>query len=202
MRASWVFMLYLVRWLNTASPSNLKYFLSKLLALAQPSEGDTSALLYISDLIISHAPAKVPEIIIRYMSVLTTSRYSTTIKIYAVDLLIELALFSGDEDVKRVLSAVADLLSQIDEVTIRDRIYMSIHRATKNLSYQHPILDLLLTKGKANLLSSITMKRYHAFTVLRYFSSKWTKEDRLYFSCLLLADPDTSVLITNFRYKI
>ena len=202
MRASWVFMLYLVRLLNTASPSNLKYFLSKLLALAQPSEGDTSALLYISDLIISHAPAKVPEIIMRYMSVLTTSRYSTTIKVYAVDLLIELALFSGDEDVKRVLSAVADLLSQIDEVTIRDRIYMSIHRATKNLSYQHPILDLLLTKGKAYLLSSITMKRYHAFTVLRYFSSKWTNEDRLYFSCLLLADPDTSVLITNFRYKI
>ncbi|KAI9106007.1 armadillo-type protein [Phlyctochytrium arcticum] len=186
-----------LRNISEHSPSAFKQILVKISSLGVISEGDLMAMFYLSDLIQDINANKAPELLRRYLPIITSQRHAMRKRLLAVYLNVELALIAGQEEMGRVLDAIQVLLDTTDDAETRQKIYGCLGKILGHLGPKHSLFRNLLSNAKKEIKSKHAEVRLRSLNVIRILSRFISIEEAVWFCLLYLADSSREVRNTS-----
>ncbi|KAH6591220.1 hypothetical protein BASA61_005015 [Batrachochytrium salamandrivorans] len=179
--------------ISNNSTHAFKILLGKVLMSTTPSEGDLLSLLSLADLIKISAASRLPEILTKIISVISSSRHTLKKRLYAVFLAVELSVASGQESIKTILDAVCVLVDSLGNSAEKLQIYQAMGRILIETGPKHPFFRNMLIQAKKDVACKDGWRRLQALAVFRIFAPHLTVEDSLWFVFHYLADSNAEV---------
>ncbi|KAJ3148056.1 hypothetical protein HDU89_004901 [Geranomyces variabilis] len=182
-----------LRNISQYSPGAFKQVLAKVTGAPTVSEGDLIAMFYLSDLIQEVCPAKAPELLRKYIPIITSQRQAIHRRLYAVYLSVELALLAGQDDMVRALDAIQILLDTTNEADTRQKVYGCLGKILGQLGPKHSLFRSLLNNAKKEIRSKDPVIRLRTLDIVRILAKYMSTEEAIWFSFLYLADSNREV---------
>ncbi|KAJ3313925.1 hypothetical protein HDU76_002509 [Blyttiomyces sp. JEL0837] len=175
------------------APTAFKQILYKVTAPAGANEGEILALLYRIESIRDLGANKTPEIIRKYLPLISSQRYSLRKRILAFKLAVELSLIAGPDEVAKVLDTIQPLLDSLENEEDRRQVYGSLAKVLSSAGTKHPLFRILLGNCKKDIKSKFLRNRLKSLDVFRIFMKTMAPEDCMWFCFLYLADSNQEV---------
>ncbi|KAJ1344384.1 hypothetical protein BSLG_001041 [Batrachochytrium salamandrivorans] len=151
--------------ISNNSTHAFKILLGKVLMSTTPSEGDLLSLLSLADLIKISAASRLPEILTKIISVISSSRHTLKKRLYAVFLAVELSVASGQESIKTILDAVCVLVDSLGNSAEKLQIYQAMGRILIETGPKHPFFRNMLIQAKKDVACKDGWRRLQALAV-------------------------------------
>ncbi|KAJ3014030.1 hypothetical protein HKX48_005388 [Thoreauomyces humboldtii] len=175
------------------SPAAFKQILAKISSPAIVSEGDLIALFYLTDLIQEVCANKAPELLRKYIPIITSQRQVIRKRLLAVYLCVELALLGAQDDMVRTLDAIQVLLDSTNEAETRQKVYGCLGKILGQLGPKHSLFRSLLNNAKKEIRSKDPSVRLRTLDIVKILAKYMTTEEAIWFSILYLADSNREV---------
>ncbi|TPX59062.1 hypothetical protein PhCBS80983_g02729 [Powellomyces hirtus] len=182
-----------LRNISQYSPGAFKQTLAKVSGAPIVSEGDLIAMFYLTDLIQEVCPAKAPELLRKYLPIITSQRQTMHKRLYAVYLCVELALLAGQDDMVRTLDAIQTLLDTTAEAETRQKVYGCLGKILGQLGPKHSLFRSLLNNAKKEIRSKNPVIRLRTLDIVKILAKYMSTEESIWFSFLYLADSNREV---------
>ncbi|KAI9207546.1 armadillo-type protein [Polychytrium aggregatum] len=175
------------------SPAAFKLVLAKLAAPPLPNEGDIIALLYLVDLIAEISANKAPDLLKRYIPIITSQRHTTKKRLFAIYLCVELAIIAGVDEMGKLIDAIQVFFDSTANFAIKSKILASLGRLMAYVGSKHPFFKDLLATVKENICDKDPAIRMRSIEILKIFIPYLQPAEAMWFCFLYLADPNAEV---------
>ncbi|KAJ3090469.1 hypothetical protein HK102_003650 [Quaeritorhiza haematococci] len=182
-----------LRNISEYSPNAFKLILNKIMNLAFTNEGDLMALFYLSDSIKEVCPTRAPDIIRKYISIVSSQRNTIKKRLYAIYLTVELSIIAGPAEMAKVLDAIQAFFDQVTEEEIKVKVYGSLGRILEHLGPKHPMFRSLITTARKEIQNKDPRIRIQSIAIFRIFMKYMAPEEAMWFCFLYLADSNREV---------
>ncbi|KAJ3213498.1 Jouberin [Dinochytrium kinnereticum] len=179
--------------LSEYSPPTLKQIVTKVTTPLVVHEGDLITLFHRVDAIKEFCAARGPELIKKYIAVVLSQRQPVRKRLYAIYLIVELAIFSGEEEISRVLDAIQVFLDTADEEEMKEKVYGSLSKIVGIVGIKHVVFKNLLGNARKALKNKDPLIRLRALSIFKIFTRHLSVEESMQFCFLLLADSHREV---------
>ncbi|KAI8822501.1 armadillo-type protein [Fimicolochytrium jonesii] len=177
------------------SPAAFKQILAKISSVPVVSEGDLIAMFYMTDLIQDVCAQRAPELLRKYIPIITSQRHPMRKRLYAVYLTVELALFAGQDEMVRTLDAIQILLDTTNEVETRRKVYGTLGKILAHGAPKHSLFRSLLNTAKKEIRSKDPTARMRTLDAIKILAKYMSSEEAVWFAFLYLADSNRDIRV-------
>ncbi|KAJ3415514.1 RNA polymerase II associated protein 1 [Chytridiales sp. JEL 0842] len=179
------------------SPAAFKHILTKMTTPPIPNEGDLLCLLYLVDTIKEYAANKAPDLLRKFVPIVMSQRHTVKKRLYAIYMIVELAIISGPEEMVKALDAIQIFLDVIDDEQIAIKVYGSLHKILNKTppgqGFKHPLFRTLLGSCRRDIRNKDANTRLRSLAIFKIFAKQMTQEESMWFVYLYLADSSPEV---------
>ncbi|KAI8904746.1 armadillo-type protein [Gorgonomyces haynaldii] len=182
--------------ISESSNSSFKQVLQQLTQVDIPNQGGLYCLISLLEYLRDQAPQKAPELVTKYLNMVSDHKTPLKNRILSLHIGVELALMCENDEIKTAFDCAQELLGVVEDFAMRYQIYNAIAVGCRGRDPKHPLLKILMTQAKKEIYSKTSKTRKHGMMIFSIFFNLWQLDERMAFLFRLLADPDHDIRIS------
>ncbi|KAI9362464.1 armadillo-type protein [Zopfochytrium polystomum] len=170
------------------SPSAFKQVVAKVISSGATMEGELIGLLYWMGMIRDFAANRVPDLLKKYLPLVSNQRSPTRKRIWCLHLCVELSAIGATEEAPRLFESIFSLLEVIEDEPTRIEIYCALAKVIDVVGPKHPVFRKLMGNCRKDLAKKDVHFRMRSLALFRAVAKHVAPDEIAWFCLHFLAD--------------